>query len=65
MKSRLDSLPSEHGDHMLILSIKKNRRSRHEGMIPQIEKQQNKFDFALNTQINCQGDLSPGVIMEK
>jgi hypothetical protein len=52
MKTRFESLPSEHGDHMLILSVKKNKKvSVFDNMIQSLvdDKPQNKFDFALNT----------------
>jgi hypothetical protein len=67
MKSRFESIPSEHGDHMLILSVKKNKKvSKYEDLIASLvqDKPENKFDFALNTQINCDGVLSPNLIMD-
>ena len=66
MKSKFESLPSEHGDHMLILSVKKEKRSQLDNLIQNLvnDKPQNKFDFALNSQINCDGDMSPNVIMD-
>ena len=64
MKQRLDSVPSEHGDHMLILSVKKSKKSKFDALIA-IPKPENKFDFALNSQINCKGQLSPNSIMDQ
>lgn len=32
MKSRFESLPSEHGDHMVILSLKKSKKSKYDNL---------------------------------
>ena len=51
MNSKFESLPSEHGDHMLIMSVKKNKKSKYDTLIPELvsDKPDNKFDFALNS----------------
>ena len=50
---------------MLMLSIKKNKKtSRFDALVPSL-KSENKFDFALNSQINCKGILSPNSIMDQ
>jgi hypothetical protein len=89
----IDSIPSEHGDHMLLLSITKKKRNpqldementhsdrslitspsplnkQYRNEIKQmsqikIKQKRKEFDFALNTQINCDGDISPGLILD-
>ena len=48
---------------MLMLSVKKNKKSKFDALVPSL-KPENKFDFALNSQINCKGLLSPNSIMD-
>lgn len=74
----LDQIPSEHGDHMIMLSMtKKKPHPKQSSLLIETNydfgkddqklrslKPSYDHDFALNYQINCSGKINPDRILE-